>query len=91
MKCIDCALFDTCNDRRRIDRQVVATAYVCKEFIVGTGGFIFMLNGKYLDTMLLGEKTPHVIRIIGDDKVAFTKVRFVFEGIVRYIFVSEIK
>ena len=95
MRCIDCALFDTCNDRRRIDRQVKAIGFPCKEFIWGTGGFIFMINGKYIDTMIVEEKVCEVNRIMGPDKrtdtVHFRKIKLRIGDVARYIFVAEIK
>ena len=95
MRCIDCGLFDTCNDTRRIDHQTGAINYICTNFRPRTNEVIFMLNGKYIDTMVVEEKMHEINRIMGPDKredvVRFRKIKLVIGDTIRYIFVAEIK
>lgn len=95
MRCIDCGLFDTCNEKRRIDRCAGAINYICTDFRPCIGGFIFMLNGKYLDTMVVEKKMHEIDRIMGpnkrEDTIWFQKIKLKIGNIMRYIFVAEIK
>jgi len=95
MRCIDCGLFDICNDTRRIDHKAGAINYICTNFRPGTNGSIFMMNGKYIDTVVVDEKMREIDRIMGPDKrediVRFRKIKLVIGDMIRYIFVAEIK
>ena len=90
MVCIDCFLFDKCEDPRRFARKPSPIGHTCKKFIIRhINEYMFILNGVSLDRMCVEPKMKDIHRMIDGDEVLFQKIKYMCCGKPRFMFIGE--